>query len=134
MSCIFCKIIQNEIPSYEIYRDNYFVAFLDIRPLNPGHVLVIPWDHYRFVWDVPNVGEYFELVAKIANAIKKAYSIDYVVSLVFGEEVPHAHVWLVPRFPDDGHGGAIDLANVKTLSEKEMKEAQECIIKALREI
>ena len=129
--CIFCKIIQREIPSYEIYRDNDFVAFLNIRPLNPGNVLVIPFDHYRWVWDVPNVGEYFVLVARIAKAIKKAYSIDYVVSLVFGEEVPHAHVWLVPRFPGDGHGGAIDLGNVKSLSEIEMKEVQGKLVEAL---
>ena len=78
------------------------------------------------------MGEYFELVARIARTIKKAYSIDYVVSMIFGEEVPHAHIWLVPRFPDDGHGGAIDLANVKIMNEAEMKETQRKLVEAIK--
>lgn len=127
MECIFCKIISGEIPSYKVYEDENFFAFLDIRPLNPGHTLVIPKKHYRWVWDVENIGGYFEVVKKIANAIKKVLNTDYVVSLVFGEEVPHAHVWLAPRFEGDGHGGAIELKNVKAISEKEMKSIAEKI-------
>lgn len=125
--CVFCKIATGEIPSYKIYEDDNYFAFLDIRPLNPGHTLIIPKKHCRWVWDVKNIGEYFEVVKKIANAIKKALNTDYVVSLVFGEEVPHAHVWLVPRFANDGHGGAIDLNNIKNLSEEEMKAVAEKI-------
>lgn len=138
MDCIFCQIISGDIPSYKVYEDDDFFAFLDIRPLNPGHVLVIPKKHYRWVWDLPagrqassNIGAYFELVKKIANAQKKAFSTDYIVELVFGEEVEHAHVWLIPRFANDGHGGAIDLSNIKKLSEKEMQEAADKIIKQL---
>ena len=127
MDCIFCKIIKKEIPSYKVYEDENFFAFLDIRPLNPGHTLVIPKKHCRWVWDVENIGEYYKVVGKIANAIKKAFDIDYVVSLVFGEEVEHAHIWLVPRFENDGHGAAIDLKNVKQLSEQEMKNSAEKI-------
>lgn len=118
--CVFCKIVAGEIPSHKVYEDDNFLAFLDIRPLNIGHTLIIPKKHYRWVWDVPNIGEYYQVVGKIANALKKAFETDYVVSLVFGEEVEHAHIWLVPRFPDDGHGASIDLNNVKELSEEEM--------------
>jgi len=127
MDCIFCKIAAGEIPCYKVYEDENFLAFLDIRPLNPGHTLVIPKKHYRWVWDVPNVGEYYEVTSRLANAIKKAFGTDYVASLVFGEEVPHAHVWLVPRLPGDGHGGAVDLNNIKELSDREMTEAAEKI-------
>lgn len=131
MDCIFCKIINGQIPSYQVYEDNLFLAFLDIRPLNPGHVLVIPKKHYRWVWDVPEIGKYYEIVAKIANALRKAMKTEQIVSLVFGEEVPHAHVWLVPRFKNDGHAGAIDLKNIKDINEDEMKEIQEKIKKEL---
>ena len=131
MDCIFCKIINGEIPSYKIYEDDNFFAFLDINPLNLGHTLVIPKKHERWVWDVENIGEYFEVARKIAVAQKKAFGIELVVSLVVGEEVPHAHIWLVPRFESDGHGGSINTENRKTFSEEEMKEAQEKIIKAL---
>jgi histidine triad (HIT) family protein len=131
MDCIFCKIVAGEIPSYKIYEDNDFFAFLDIRPLNTGHTLVIPKKHYRWVWDLTNIGAYYEVVGRIANAIKRAFNIDRVVSLVVGEAVPHAHVWLIPRFENDGHGGAIDLKNVKQLSQEEMKEVAEKIKKEL---
>ncbi len=129
--CIFCKIINGDVPCHKVYEDDDFLAFLDINPLNPGHTLVIPKKHIEWVWDVPNIGEYYEVVGKLANAIRKAFSTDWVVSLVFGEAVPHAHVWLVPRLENDGHGGAIKLDNVKKLSEDEMKEAAEKIKKAL---
>ncbi|MEA3449489.1 MAG: HIT domain-containing protein [Patescibacteria group bacterium] len=127
MDCIFCKIVAGKIPSYKVYEDKDFFAFLDIRPLNLGHTLLIPKKHYRWVWDIPNIGDFYKIARKIVLAQKKAFKTDYVVSLVFGEEVAHAHLWLVPRFQGDGHGGAIDLANIKKLSEKEMASAQEKI-------
>ena len=129
--CIFCKIIKGEIPCHKVYEDEDFFAFLDIRPLNPGHTLVIPKKHFRWVWDVPNIDQYYQTVSKIANAMKKAFNTDYVVSMVFGQEVPHAHVWLVPRLEDDGHGGAIKLENIKSLSDEEMKETADKIRNAL---
>ena len=129
--CIFCKIIKGQIPSYKVYEDDRFLAFLDINPLNPGHAQVIPKKHYRWVWDVADIGPYYEVVRKVANAQKKAFDTDYVVSLVFGEDVSHAHVWLVPRLPDDGHGSAIDLKNTKKFSDAEMAEFADRIKKAL---
>lgn len=125
--CIFCKIVKGEIPCYNVYEDDSFFAFLDIKPRNLGHTLVIPKKHYRWVWDVENIGEYFVIVKKIANAIKKALNTDFVVSLVIGEEIEHAHVWLVPRYENDGHGAAINLDNIKEVSEEEMKEIAEKI-------
>lgn len=93
---MFCKIIKGEIPSYKVYEDDTFLAFLDINPVSPGHTLVIPKEHYRWVWDVPNAGTYFEIVQKIALAQKKAFGTDFVISKIAGEEVPHAHIWVYP--------------------------------------
>lgn len=123
MDCIFCKIVKGESPCYKVYEDEEFLAFLDIRPLNPGHTMVIPKAHYRWVWDIPNVGEYFEVARKIVNAIRKAFNTEWVVSMIFGEEAPHAHIWLVPRFSNDGHGGSVNVTNVKKLSQEEMINA-----------
>lgn len=100
-NCIFCKIAKGEIPSYKVYEDADFYAFLDINPLAPGHVQVIPKEHHRWVWDVSNVGEYFEVVRKIALAQKKAFSVDMIRSQIYGEEVPHAHVWVWPELKGD---------------------------------
>src|SRR3989344_5626340 len=127
MDCIFCKIIKGEIPSYKIYEDNNFLAFLDINPRNKGHTLVIPKKHYRWVWDIPNIDKYYKVVGKIANAMRKSLKTEFIVSLVLGEEVPHAHVWLVPRFENDGHGISIDLSNIKKISPEEMNKTAEKI-------
>lgn len=96
-NCIFCKIINNELPSNKIYEDDNFLAFLDINPQSPGHANVIPKNHHRWVWDVPNIGEYFEVVQKIAIAQKKAFDTDWIIAKIFGDEVEHAHVQIYPN-------------------------------------
>lgn len=95
-NCVFCKIVKKEIPAHIVYEDEDFIAFLDINPRSAGHVQVIPKTHYRWVWDVPNVGKYFEIVRKIAKAQQQAFSIEGIWSRVTGEDVPHAHIWIFP--------------------------------------
>ncbi len=115
-NCIFCKIVKKEVPAQIVYEDADFIAFLDINPLAPGHTQIIPKKHFRWVWDVPNIGEYFTVVQKIALAQKKAFGADIVRSQVYGEEVPHSHVWVWPETVGD---------------EKDLKVNAEKIIQAL---
>lgn len=96
-NCIFCKIVSGEIPSYKVYEDNNFLAFLDIHPQSPGHTQIIPKEHHRWVWDLPNVGEYFEVAKKVALAQRKAFNTDWILSKIVGDEVPHAHIWVYPN-------------------------------------
>ncbi len=124
-NCIFCKIVAGEIPSYKVHEDENFLVFLDITQLNKGHCLVIPKKHYRWVWDVKE--DYSKVTNKVANAIKKAFDTDRVISMVIGDEVPHAHIHLVPRFEGDGHGALIDISKKKTLPKEEMQEIAEKI-------
>jgi len=124
-NCLFCKIINKEIPCHQIYEDDNFFAFLDIKPRNPGHTLVIPKKHYHWVWDIQE--DYSKTVNKIANSLKKATNTKLVISIVLGEEIEHAHIHLIPRFPDDGHGVLLDLSKIKEISEEEMKEITEKI-------
>jgi histidine triad (HIT) family protein len=132
MDCIFCKIIEGKIPCYKVYEDKNFFAFLDIRPLNPGHTLILPKKHCRWVWDVKNIGKYFEITRKIALAIGKSMKTDCIMSLIAGEAVPHAHIWLVPRFENDGHPlGWLNSKNIKKFSAEEMKKIANKIRKAL---
>jgi len=125
--CVFCKIVKGEIPCYKIYEDEDFLAFLDINPRNPGHCLVIPKKHYRWVWDVLNIDEYYKVVRKIANAIRKTLNTEQVTSVIWGEEVPHAHVWLVPRFENDGLENPFREGTVKEISKEEMEKIAEKI-------
>jgi len=94
--CIFCKIVQGKIPAYKIYEDESFLVFLDIRPISPGHALVISKSHHRWVWDVPAIGTYMEVVQKIVQAERKAFKTEAIFSKIIGEEVPHAHIWIYP--------------------------------------
>ncbi len=111
--CVFCKIVSGQIPSHQVYEDENFLAFLDINPQSPGHTQVIPKKHYRWVWDVPNAGEYFEVARKIAKALQKAFNTDFILSRIVGDEVEHAHIWV---FPNSGVEG--DKNDFKTNAEK----------------
>ena len=99
--CIYCKIVEGKAPCFKIYEDGHFLAFLDIHPFCEGHTLVIPKKHYRWVWEVEAIGDYFALCQKIVRHYRKLFNIELVSSLIFGESVPHAHIQLLPDI--DGH-------------------------------
>ena len=100
-----------------MYEDENFLAFLDIHPQSPGHVQVIPKKHYRWVWDVPDVGRYFEAVKNIALAQQKAFDTEFILSKVIGDEVEHAHIWVFPN--DKVKGDSMDFeGNQKKITEK----------------
>src|SRR5437016_9613877 len=92
IDCIFCKISSHEIPSNIVFENENFLAFLDIRPLNPGHTLVIPRKHYLWVWDVPIPGLYFEVVTRIAKALQKVMKTEWIACEIAGMGVHHAHI------------------------------------------
>lgn len=123
--CLFCKIVQGKLRAFEIYENKRFLAFLDKNPRNPGHTLVIPKKHFRWVWDVPEIGEYFSFAQKVANGIRKAMKTDWVISPILGDEIWHAHLHLIPRFKSDTF--SYFSYPIKKISEKEMKEIQKKI-------
>ncbi len=106
---VFKKIIDRELPAHIIYEDENFMVFLDAFPQNPGHTLVIPKQETLWVWDVDLYDEYFRLVRKMAKVLKLAYSIDMILMVVHGEQVPHAHVQLRPCIDNDGTEKDFDL-------------------------
>lgn len=98
MASIFTRIIQGEIPSYKVAENAHCYAFLDIFPLQRGHVLVVPKKEVDLIFDLED-SEYQELMSfskKIAKAIHKAIQCERVGMTVIGLEVPHAHIHLVP--------------------------------------
>jgi histidine triad (HIT) family protein len=111
-NCVFCKILSGEFPCSEIYRDEEVVAFLDIQPVNPGHVLIIPVEHYPFLEDLnPDVGaKLFKIGQKIARAIRKSEVRSEGINFLLadgeeaGQEVWHTHLHVFPRYKNDGFG------------------------------
>ena len=117
--CIFCKIVAGEIPSNKVYEDENFLAFMDIHPQAVGHVQIIPKQHYRWVWDVPNAGKYFEVSKKIALAQQKAFGTEMILCRVTGEEVHHAHIWVFPS--KDVAGDKMDFVGNAEKIKKELE-------------
>ena len=98
MPSIFSKIVRNEIPSYKVYENENFLAFLDINPLKKGHTLVIPKIEVDYIFDLKSK-EYQELwnFAKlVAKGMKRVIECERISIVVMGLEVPHAHIHLIP--------------------------------------
>jgi histidine triad (HIT) family protein len=125
--CIFCSIIAKEIPSYNIWEGERFFAFLDLRPVNPGHLLIIPKQHIENIFDMPD-GLYEELFknAKALSApLQKAMGSVRVGMVVEGFGVPHVHLHLIPI----NHPGEIDSSRAHAMPAEELVEIAEKIKK-----
>jgi len=112
MDCIFCKIIKGELLSSRVYEDEDILAFIDIKPINKGHVLVIPKKHFELVseMDKTDINKIMVVAWKIGLAIRKSgikcEGIDFFLAdgEAAGQEVPHVHLHVIPRFLNDGFG------------------------------
>ena len=108
MECIFCAIVEGKIPSAKVYENDHVFAFMDIAPANPGHLLIIPKQHYRNIFDMPaDVGsKIMEAAVLLANAIKEALNPDGLNLFQSNEPaafqtVFHFHLHLIPRWEED---------------------------------
>ncbi|MBO5308261.1 MAG: HIT domain-containing protein [Lentisphaeria bacterium] len=107
--CIFCKIIKGDIPSAKVYEDDLVYAFLDISPINHGHVLVIPKEHHESSATVPEetAGRMFRVASRVGVALKRKYDWDafnlhLADGTAAGQVVNHVHLHVVPRGVEDG--------------------------------
>lgn len=107
--CIFCRIVDGDIPSRTVYEDDDVFAFLDANPLARGHTLVIPKAHRHHVQDMDAdlAGAVFDAVYDLVPVVESAVDADASNIGInngeaSGQEVPHAHVHIVPRFEGDG--------------------------------
>lgn len=98
MASIFSKIAAGEIPSYKVAADDKHYAFLDINPVAPGHVLVIPRKETDYIFDIDDkeYQEYTLFAKRVAQALKEAMPCKRIGVAVMGLEVPHAHIHLIP--------------------------------------
>lgn len=108
--CLFCKIVAGEIPAFKVYEDGSLIAFLDIKPVNKGHTLIVPKEHYATMLDVPAhvLSDMMSAVPSIAKAVMKATQSTGFNLLVntnpsSGQLVEHVHMHIIPRFEGDGY-------------------------------
>ncbi len=98
MASIFTKIIHGEIPCYELARDEHFISFLDISPIQRGHALVVPLQEVDYIFDLPQdiLTAMLPFAQRVARAIEAVVPCKRIGLAVVGIEVPHAHIHLVP--------------------------------------
>lgn len=105
--CTFCDIVAGDIPAYSVFEGTSVLAFLDHRPLLPGHVLVVPKTHYETLGELPadQVGLFFLTVQHLAIAVERGLNADgsfVAANIRISQSVPHLHVHVVPRRKGDG--------------------------------
>ena len=128
-NCRFCQIIAGDEPGHVVFEDERTLAFLDNRPLFPGHSLLVPRDHYETLGDLPDelVGPLFAnarlLSVAVPKAMKKPGSF-VAMNNVVSQSVPHLHVHVVPRKPKDGLRGFF-WPRAKYDSDDQMREVAE---------
>ncbi|MFB6297140.1 MAG: HIT family protein [Salinirussus sp.] len=133
--CLFCRIVDGEIPSHTVYEDESTLAFLDVNPLARGHTVVIPKRHYERVGDLPAAvaSGMGRAVSTVADAVEAgvdapATTIAYNNGEAAGQEVPHVHAHVIPRFEDDGAGPIHALFAGVDLDDDELAAVAEGIV------
>lgn len=104
--CVFCKIIEGEIPAYKVYEDENVLAFLDANPVSKGHTLVVPKKHVEDIHGTEDMIYMWEAIVKVTDAIDEAlepegFNIDQNNGEVAGQEVFHMHFHVTPRYTGD---------------------------------
>ena len=106
-ACVFCRIVRGEVPASVVYEDEGVLAFLDIRPANEGHTLVIPKRHYAHIWELPDdeVARIFIAAKKIAEALREALGaagirIVQLNGRAAGQEIFHLHIHVIPYYAE----------------------------------
>src|SRR5206468_3501573 len=109
-ACVFCDIVAGDRDAHVVLADDQTMAFLDVRPVFPGHCLLVPREHYETLADLPPalVGDLFEQAQRLAVAVEEAMHADGTfvgMNNRISQSVPHAHVHVVPRRRKDGLRG-----------------------------
>ena len=105
--CIFCKIVNGKLPSHKIFENDHTIAFLDINPINPGHVLVVPKNHYKTLREIDEAMgvELFKTVMLVEKVVAESgcegTNVFQNNGKQAGQEIEHVHFHIVPRYPDD---------------------------------
>ena len=138
MPCLFCGIVSGEVSASIVFEDDLTVAFLDHRPLFPGHCLLVPKKHLETLGDLPVelVGPLFTNVQLLARAVESALEAEgsfVAMNNRISQSVPHLHVHIVPRKKKDGLKGFF-WPRTKYKSDEEMEEVKKKITTALKKL
>ena len=137
-NCLFCRIVSGELPATLVYEDEDSLAFLDHRPLFPGHTLLVPREHVETLGELPvsQVEPYFKAAQLLARAVESGLEAEgtfVAMNNRVSQSVPHLHVHVVPRRRKDGLKGFF-WPRTKYKDQEEMKLVQSKINVALKKL
>lgn len=121
---IFTKIVKGESPSFKVYEDELTLAFMNINPLYPGHLLVITKEQVEFAWDLSDdlYQALMQTSKKVALRMREVLPEKYIHMGISGTDVPHVHVHLIPFNSEDDFKGEEgtnpDMVEIKAIAEK----------------
>jgi histidine triad (HIT) family protein len=124
--CLFCKIANKEIPSFKVWENDKYLAFLDINPIKQGHILLIPKKHFPYLFDMPDeeYNQLMETAKKLSLPLKEYFQANRIGMIVEGLAVDHVHVHLVPI----NKIGELNPANSKEGNQEELKSLADKLI------
>jgi histidine triad (HIT) family protein len=137
-NCLFCRIVSGGLPAVVVFEDQHALAFLDHRPLFPGHTLLVPRAHYETLADLPvkQVGPLFENAQLLSRAVESAMEAEgtfVAMNNRVSQSVPHLHIHIVPRRRKDGLKGFF-WPRTKYKTPEEMEVVQQKIASSLERI
>jgi histidine triad (HIT) family protein len=137
-NCLFCRIVSGEVSAVVVYEDANTVAFLDHRPLFPGHTLLVPREHYETLVDLPaaQVGPFFKNAQLLSRAVESAMEAEgsfIAMNNRVSQSVPHLHVHIVPRRRKDGLKGFF-WPRTKYKSDEELEITREKISSKIKQL
>jgi histidine triad (HIT) family protein len=135
MECKFCQIASKEVSSFVVFEDAISLAFLDYRPLFPGHTLLIPKQHYETLADLPAdlIGPFFGNAQRLASAVERGMQTEgtfVAINNKVSQSVPHLHIHIVPRKKGDGLRGFF-WPRQKYRDEAQMRDVEAAIVTEL---
>lgn len=137
-NCLFCRIVSGEVSAVVVYEDANTFAFLDHRPLFPGHTLLVPREHYETLADLPaaQVGPLFKNAQLLSRAVESAMEAEgsfVAMNNRVSQSVPHLHVHIVPRRRKDGLKGFF-WPRTKYRSDEELEITREKISGKIKQL
>src|SRR5919202_4167677 len=134
--CRFCAVVAGDEQAHIVFEDEVSLAFLDHRPLFPGHSLLVPREHHETIWDLPDalIAPLFANARLLSAAIREAMRAKgafVALNNVVSQSVPHLHVHVVPRNPKDGLRGFF-WPRTKYSSEREMRDVAKRVRDAVK--
>ena len=132
MECLFCNIVKGSQQSFRVWENTDFIVFLDVNPINRGHLLLITKQHFEDVFSISEVlySKMFIVAKEVSNILRKAVKSKRVGLAIEGFGVPHVHIHLVPV----NNGNELNPLRAKPASAEDLGDMQKILIKQLAEI